>query len=136
MDGQRHGLIDHGLRPIMDLHDRFEPDLSALPSARERLDRMCELNVQHTVLRVTQTPVVQDAWTAGHRLLVHGWVYRLEDGIIRNLECSVAGPEERSEEHTSELQSLMRISYAVCCLKKPIPLLKQLYTNSHYKQRT
>src|SRR3546814_15213854 len=78
----------------MDLHDRFEPDLSALPSARERLDRMCELNVQHTVLRVTQTPVVQDAWTAGHRLLVHGWVYRLEDGIIRNLECSVAGPEE------------------------------------------
>src|SRR3546814_3463922 len=94
MDGQRHGLIDHWLRPIMDLHDRFEPDLSALPSARERLDRMCELNVQHTVLRVTQTPVVQDAWTAGHRLLVHGWVYRLEDGIIRNLECSVAGPEE------------------------------------------
>src|SRR3546814_20106468 len=90
MDGQRHGLIDHWLRPIMDLHDRFEPDLSALPSARERLDRMCELNVQHTVLRVTQTPVVQDAWTAGHRLLVHGWVYRLEAGIIRNLECSVA----------------------------------------------
>src|SRR3546814_411387 len=46
MDGQRHGLIDHWLSPIMDLHDRFEPDLSALPSERERLDRMCQLNVQ------------------------------------------------------------------------------------------
>src|SRR3546814_11486432 len=48
MDGQRHGLIDHWLRPIMDLPDRFEPDLSALPSARDSLDRMCELHVQHT----------------------------------------------------------------------------------------
>lgn len=93
-DGLRHGLIDHWLRPIMDLNERFEPELAALPAARDRLDRLCELNVQLTVLRVIQTPVVQDAWAAGQRLAVHGWVYSLEDGIIRNLGCSIAGPEE------------------------------------------
>lgn len=92
-DGLRHGLIDHWLRPIMDVHERFSPDLSALPDARARLDRLCELNVEQTVLRVTQTPVVQDAWAAGRDLAVHGWVYSLEDGIIRNLDCSIGGLE-------------------------------------------
>jgi len=90
-DGLRHGLIDHWLRPILDLNERFEPDLAALPDARARLNRLCELNVEHTVARVTQTPVVHDAWSAGRKLAVHGWVYSLEDGIIRNLGCSVDG---------------------------------------------
>lgn len=89
-DGLRHGLIDHWLRPIMDLNERFAPDLAALPEARARLDRLCELNVRHTVMRVTQTPVVQDAWVAARKLAVHGWVYGLDDGIIRDLGCNVA----------------------------------------------
>lgn len=89
-DGLRHGLIDHWLRPIMDLNERFAPELAALPEARARLDRLCELNVRHTVMRVTQTPVVQDAWVAARRLAVHGWVYGLDDGIIRDLGCSIA----------------------------------------------
>lgn len=92
-DGQRHGLIDHWLRPIQDLNERFEPDLATLPDARARLNRLCELNVEQTVARVTQTPVVNDAWTAGRKLAVHGWVYSLEDGIIRDLGCSVDGLE-------------------------------------------
>lgn len=92
-DGLRHGLIDHWLRPILDLNERFEPDLAALPEAKARLNRLCELNVEHTVARVTQTPVVHDAWTAGRKLAVHGWVYSLEDGIIRDLGCSVDGRE-------------------------------------------
>jgi len=90
VDGQRHGLIDHWLRPIKDLHERFEADLSTLPDARARLARLCELNVEQTVLRVVQTPVVQDAWRSGRLLSVHGWVYGLDDGVIRDLECTIS----------------------------------------------
>src|SRR3546814_6646978 len=73
--------------------------------------------------------IVQDAWARGQALSVHGWVYSLLDGRVRNMGMDVSSAEElpgayetalarRSEEHTSELQSLMRISYAVFCLKK------------------
>jgi len=90
VDGQRHGLIDHWLRPIKDLHELFEADLAALPDAKARLARLCELNVEQTVMRVVQTPVVQDAWRSGRLLSVHGWVYGLDDGVIRNLDCTIA----------------------------------------------
>ena len=90
VDGQRHGLIDHWLRPIKDLHERFEADLATLPDARARLARLCELNVEQTVMRVVQTPVVQDAWRSGRLLSVHGWVYGLDDGVIRDLECAIS----------------------------------------------
>ena len=91
VDGQRHGLIDHWLRPIQDVYERFEPDLAGLPDAQARLARLCELNVEQTVVRVAQTPVVQDAWRSGRSLAIHGWVYGLDDGVIRDLGCTVSG---------------------------------------------
>jgi carbonic anhydrase len=93
-DGVRHGLIDHWLRPIMDLNERFEADLATLADAQARLDKLCELNVAQTVRRVSQTPVVQDAWAAGRELSIHGWVYDLGDGIIRDLGCSLTGADD------------------------------------------
>ena len=90
VDGQRHGLIDHWLRPIQDVYERFEPDLATLPDAQARLARLCELNVEETVRRVAQTPVVQDAWRNGRSLAIHGWVYGLDDGVIRDLDCTIA----------------------------------------------
>lgn len=104
-DGLRHGLIDHWLRPIMDLNERFAPDLAALPEARDRLNRLCELNVRHTVMRVTQTPVVQDAWVAARALAVHGWVYGLDDGIIRDLGCNVASLGDARRYQDAEIGS-------------------------------
>ncbi|MEQ9330723.1 carbonic anhydrase [Thalassobaculum sp.] len=95
VDGQRHGLIDHWLRPIQDVYERFEPDLAALPDAQARLARLCELNVEQTVGRVAQTPVVQDAWRSGRSLAIHGWVYGLDDGVIRDLGCTVSGDSGR-----------------------------------------
>ncbi len=91
VDGRRHGLIDHWLRPIQDVYERFEPDLATLPDAQARLARLCELNVQETVKRVAQTPVVQDAWRGGRSLAIHGWVYGLDDGVIRDLGCAING---------------------------------------------
>lgn len=102
-DGMRHGLIDHWLRPIMDVSDLFKPTLGQIADIEERLDRLCELNVRNTVMRVTQTPVVLDAWAAGRSLAVHGWVYSLEDGIIRDMDCSIRD-EDQARRHQQALK--------------------------------
>jgi carbonic anhydrase len=91
MDGQRHGLIDHWLQPIRDTARHCAAELDALEDHHQRLDRLCELNVIAQVRRVAETPIVQDAWRSGQDLLVHGLVYGLKDGRLRNLGCTVSG---------------------------------------------
>jgi len=93
VDGQRHGLIDHWLQPIRDTAHRCEAELDHLTDHSARLDRLCELNVVDQVKRVAETPIVQDAWSRGQKLLVHGLVYGLKDGRLRNLQCTIAGPK-------------------------------------------
>jgi len=93
VDGQRHGLIDHWLQPIRDTAARCEAELAEITDQRERLDRLCELSVLAQVKRVAETPIVQDAWSVKHPLVVHGLVYGLKDGRLRNLECSVTAPK-------------------------------------------
>jgi carbonic anhydrase len=92
VDGQRHGLIDHWLQPIRDTAQHCHAELDKLADHHARLDRLCELNVIEQVKRVAQTPIVQDAWSRGQKLLVHGLVYGLKDGRLRNLGCTVSGP--------------------------------------------
>ncbi len=86
-DGKRHGLIDHWLQPIRDTAEQRHADLHGLTGAR-KLDRLCELSVESQVMSVCRTPIVQDAWKNGQSLHVHGWVYALRDGLIRNMHCS------------------------------------------------
>jgi carbonic anhydrase len=93
VDGQRHGLIDHWLQPIRDTAQRCGAELDRLSDHHDRLDRLCELNVIAQVRRVAETPIVQDAWSRGQALMVHGLVYGLKDGRLRNLDCTVAGPQ-------------------------------------------
>jgi carbonic anhydrase len=95
VDGERHGLIDHWLQPIRDTAARCASELDHLEDHHRRLDRLCELNVIAQVKRVAETPIVQDAWHRGQPLLVHGLVYRLSDGRLRNLGCTLAGPQGR-----------------------------------------
>lgn len=90
VDGVRHGLIDHWLQPIRDTAERCVAELDGLADEDRRLDRLCELNVAAQVVRVAETPIVQDAWSQGHPLEVHGLVYALTDGRLRNLNCSLA----------------------------------------------
>jgi carbonic anhydrase len=84
------GLIDNWIRPIRELYhrhaDRFEPEMTE----EERVDRLCEINVMAQVDNLCRTTVMQQAWRHGHDVQVHGWVYRLADGIIRDLEVSRA----------------------------------------------
>lgn len=92
--GERLGLIDNWLRHVMDVRDRHRDELAAIPSGEARLDRLCELNVIAQVANVCETTVAQDAWQRGQSLTVHGWIYGLGDGRIRDLKASVSAPAE------------------------------------------
>ena len=85
MDDQEHGLIDNWLRHIKDVN-RFHQEKFEGLSEHEALDLMCELNVKEQVSNVCNTSVVQKAWNSGMELSVHGWIYNIENGILKDLE--------------------------------------------------
>ena len=91
---QQLGLIDNWLRHIKDVYSRYQTDLVALEDGEARLNRLCELNVQSQVLNVCHTTIVQNAWARGQRLSVHGWVYGLSDGLVKDLDVGVSGPRD------------------------------------------
>ena len=94
LEGQRLGLIDNWLRHVEDIRDAHAGQLAALPDDEARWDRLCELNVIEQALHVTQTTVMRDAWARGQDVTVHGWIYRLRDGRLRDLHVSAASAGE------------------------------------------
>ena len=100
IEDQRHGLIDHWLHPIRATAEDCRAELAALPSARAREDRLTELNVIRQVRNVASDVFVRDAWARGQALSVHGWVYALSDGLIRDLDVTVSSPEELERTRT------------------------------------
>jgi carbonic anhydrase len=93
VDGVRRGLVDHWLHPIREIHEAHRAEIEALPTARERNDRLCELNVARQVRNVAADIFVQDAWARGQSLSVHGWVYSLHNGLVTDLGVTIDGPE-------------------------------------------
>jgi carbonic anhydrase len=91
MDNPQLGLIDNWLRHVQDVIHKHEELLSKIDDEDERLDRLCELNVIEQVLNVGRTTIVQGAWQRGQELGVHGWIYGLQDGLLRDLEVSIDG---------------------------------------------
>ena len=91
LDGSRHGLIDNWLRHVTDVAEKHAVELGSLRD-QPRFDRLCELNVAEQVVNVSQTTIVEDAWARGQELTVHGLVYGLQDGLLRDLEVSVGAP--------------------------------------------
>jgi carbonic anhydrase len=88
----RIGLADNWLRHVQDVAEQHEPYLGSVVQEM-RHDRLCELNVIQQVQNVCRTSVVQDAWHRAQALTVHGWVYGLKDGLIRDLQASCASRE-------------------------------------------
>ena len=86
MDGEEHGLIDNWLRHIKDVQRFHQEELDTLESENERYRRLCELNVQEQVRNVMHTTVVQDAFKEKRELQVHGIIYDLKDGLLKNLK--------------------------------------------------
>lgn len=89
LDHQRHGLIDNWLRQIQDTANLHAKRLEGVDDLNAKLDLLSELNVARQVINVGETTVVHDAWTRGKNLSIHGWIYGLRNGIIRDLEISV-----------------------------------------------
>ncbi len=86
----RVGLSDNWLRHVQDVRVKHQTELDALETEAERHDRLCELNAIEQVGNVSRTTVVRDAWARGQALAVHGWIYGLRDGLLRDLGVSVA----------------------------------------------
>lgn len=91
LDGHRHGIIDHWLQPIRDVADVAAAELGQLESPEHRLNRLCELSIEAQVGSLARTPIIRSAWQRGKDLTIHGWVYGLSDGLIRDLGCGRSG---------------------------------------------
>lgn len=96
MSNRQYGLIDNWLRYLKDIYQGHSEVLDKLPEGPERADLMCELNVVHSVKNICVTTIVQNAWARGQQVDVHGWCYRLTDGIIRDLGIRISGPGQLS----------------------------------------
>jgi len=95
--GERHGLVDNWLRHVTDVRDKHAAALAALPDDGARWDRLCELNVVEQVLNVSQTTVLRDAWARGQAVSVHGWIYALKDGRLRDLGVTADSADEAAQ---------------------------------------
>ncbi len=91
MDGHRHGIVDHWLQPIRDVADQHQKELDAISNDASRLNRLCELSIAAQVDALGRTPIIQSAWKRGKELSIHGWVYGLNDGLLRDLDCDHSG---------------------------------------------
>jgi carbonic anhydrase len=99
------GLIDNWLRHVEDVRERHHDRLAPLDGDDVRIDRLCELNVVDQVRHVCQTTIVRDAWVRGQILTVHGWIYDVHDGLLRDLGCTAASPEQLTAAYDRALAS-------------------------------
>jgi len=88
---EKLGLIDNWLRHVQDVRFKHREELDAIESEADRHIRLCELNVIEQATNVGKTTVVRDAWARGQSLTVHGWVYALRDGLLRDMGVSFSG---------------------------------------------
>lgn len=96
MDTHRHGLIDNWLRHIKDVTRFHHKELDAL-SEHDRFDRLCELNVIEQVKNIANSTVVKNAWEHTTNLSVHGWIYSIKNGMLKDLNMSMSNPRELKE---------------------------------------
>ncbi len=102
IENKEHGLIDNWLRHIKDVYRFNQKKLDDLQTMEEKLNLLCELNVEEQVYNVCSTTIVQKAWKSGRELAVHGWIYSIEDGILKNLNVCITNRNEIPETHRLE----------------------------------
>lgn len=94
MQNLKLGLADNWLRHVQDVIHRNETLLSEIRDDAQRLNRLCELNVIEQVMNVSRTTIVQNAWGRGQELAVHGWIYGIGDGLLRDLDICITNQRE------------------------------------------
>lgn len=94
LERQAGALVDHWLAPVVDVYERQRERFDPSASEEARLNLLCELNVEAQVSRVARTPIVRAAWAGSRQLRIHGWIYGLKDGLVRDLGVTHSGPVE------------------------------------------
>ena len=102
----RLGLIDNWLRHVQDVRQKHATRLAAMANEAAQSERLCELNVIEQAVNVCQTTVVQEAWARGQRLAVHGWIYGLQNGYLKDLQACITGPDELPDIYDQALSQL------------------------------
>jgi len=95
------GLIDNWLRNIKDIYSKHQSQLESVKTQKERQDLLCELNVLEQVANVCHTSTIQNAWQRGQQVAVHGWIYDVKDGLLRDLDITVSSLEQIPELYRS-----------------------------------
>ncbi len=104
--GDRIGLSDNWLRHVQDVRQKHKNSVSAAGGEAAAADRLCELNVIEQVSNVCQTTIAREAWERGQELSVHGWVYGLKDGLLRDLHTTAANAREPTAAYEAALAKL------------------------------
>ena len=99
LENHEHGLIDNWLRNIKDVYRYHQNEIDALQDPNQRINSLCELNVVEQVANVCHTTIVQGAWKTRQELAIHGWIYSIEDGILRDLNVCITKASEISQTH-------------------------------------
>jgi carbonic anhydrase len=103
----RVGLADNWLQHVQDVGHKHERRLACVrEDGAARCDRLCELNVIEQVANVCRTTIVRDAWSRDQKLAVHGWIYGLKDGLLRDLKCSATSPESAVTGYAAAMSEL------------------------------
>ena len=103
---QRVGLADNWLRHVQDVHEKHRACLDHLPDDTVRTARLCELNVIEQAANVCATTIVQDAWSRGQELTVHGWIYGLKDGLLQDLKTSASSAAEATAAYAAAVKEI------------------------------
>jgi len=93
-DDSRYGLVDNWLRHIQDTMHKHREEIDRQEDYEARLDKLCEINIIEQIVSVGETTIVQDAWDRGQELYIHGWIYRIAEGIYRDLGVSISSLEQ------------------------------------------
>ncbi len=103
---ERVGLADNWLRHVQDVREKHDACLCRLTDDTVRSARLSEFNVIEQVANVCQTTIVRDAWERGQTLTVHGWIYGLRDGLLRDLNCTASNPQEAVTNYNAAVTAL------------------------------
>ena len=103
---ERVGLADNWLRHVQDVREKHDDCLCRLGDETARSARLCELNVIEQVANVCQTTMLRDAWERGQEITVHGWIYGLRDGLLRDLDCTASTPAEAVKSRHTAIAAL------------------------------
>ncbi|MBA2881416.1 carbonic anhydrase [Desulfosalsimonas propionicica] len=94
LENKDHGLIDNWLGHIRDVYRRHKAEIDTISDPKAKVNRLCEFNVRAQVINVCETTIVQNAWKSGRELAIHGLIYSLEDGLLKDLNPGISGLDQ------------------------------------------